>query len=56
MRRSTRTAFQKKIGVTLRFTLKILRKLLLAGIVRSFKGANGGYMLAKPPLKSVCTT
>ena len=39
----------EKIGVTLRFTLKILRKLLLAGIVRSFKGANGGYMLAKLP-------
>ena len=42
-------SLSEKIGVTLRFTLKILRKLLLAGIVRSFKGANGGYMLAKSP-------
>ncbi len=38
-----------QIGVTLRFTLKILRKLLLAGIVRSYKGKSGGYMLAKEP-------
>ena len=42
-------SLSEKIGVTLRFTLKILRKLLLAGIVRSFKGATGGYMLAKSP-------
>lgn len=39
----------EKIGVSLRFTLKILRKLLLAGIVRSYKGKSGGYMLAKEP-------
>jgi Rrf2 family protein len=39
----------EKIGVSLRFTLKILRKLLLAGIVRSYKGKSGGYMLAKMP-------
>lgn len=35
-------------GVTLRFALKILRKLSCAGIVTSQKGASGGYMLAKP--------
>jgi len=34
-------------GVTLRFALKILRKLTGAGIVASQKGASGGYMLAK---------
>lgn len=35
--------------VTLRFSLKILRKLVGAGIVRSYKGAQGGYELARPP-------
>ena len=39
----------ERIGVSLRFTLKILRKLLLAGIVRSYKGKSGGYMLAREP-------
>ena len=36
-------------GVTLRFALKILRKLVAEGIIRSFKGTSGGYELAKPP-------
>ena len=36
------------VGVSLRFTLKILRKLRLAGLLRSFKGAGGGYALARP--------
>ena len=36
-------------GVTLRFSLKILRKLVGAGIVKSFKGTQGGYELAKAP-------
>lgn len=36
-------------GVTPRFALKILRKLSQGGIVRSYKGAYGGYMLAAPP-------
>lgn len=30
-------------GVTLRFALKILRKLVASGILVSFKGASGGY-------------
>ena len=34
--------------VSPRFTLKIMRKLGAAGIVRSFKGAHGGYTLARP--------
>ena len=34
--------------VTLRFSLKILRKLAANGIVRSFKGTQGGYELARP--------
>ncbi len=36
-------------GITLRFTLKILRKLAADGIVSSQKGATGGYMLAASP-------
>lgn len=36
-------------GVTLRFTLKILRKLMQHHIVRSFQGVQGGYELARPP-------
>ena len=38
----------EKTGVTTRFSLKILRKLALAGIVKSYKGAKGGYELARP--------
>jgi Rrf2 family iron-sulfur cluster assembly transcriptional regulator len=38
-------------GVTLRFTLKILRELAHAGVVRSYKGAAGGYELAAAPEK-----
>lgn len=46
--------------VTLRFALKILRKLVASGIVKSFKGTQGGYELAKEPkdisLKDVIET
>lgn len=41
----------EKTLVTQRFTLKILHKLVNAGLVVSFKGAHGGYMLARPPEK-----
>lgn len=37
--------------VPLRFALKILRKLVSDGIVKSYKGAHGGYMLAREPDK-----
>ncbi len=37
-------------SVTLRFTLKILRKLIGAGFVMSFKGMKGGYILKKAPV------
>lgn len=47
-------------SVTLRFALKILRKLVANGIVKSFKGTYGGYELAKDPteisLKDVIET
>lgn len=39
----------KETGVTLRFSLKILRKLVDSGIIKSFKGAQGGYELARTP-------
>ena len=39
----------EQTGVTLRFTLKILRKLVGAGLVRSFKGTKGGYIIDKAP-------
>lgn len=38
----------EQTGVTPRFTLKILHRLVQAGIVRSFKGNKGGYILARP--------
>lgn len=37
----------EKTGVTQRFSLKILRNLVAADIVRSYKGAGGGYELAR---------
>ena len=38
-----------RTGVTAGFSLKILRKLAGAGIVRSFRGAKGGDILAREP-------
>ena len=38
----------EQTGVTQRFTLKILHRLVQGGIVKSFKGNKGGYILAKP--------
>ncbi len=35
--------------VSLRITLKIMRKLVAADLVHSFKGAHGGYVLAQEP-------
>ena len=47
----------QETAVTQRFTLKILHKLVLGGIVESYKGAKGGYRLKQKPsditLKSV---
>ena len=39
----------ERVSVPLRFSLKILRDLVREGMVCSFKGAKGGYTLAKPP-------
>ena len=38
----------EEINVSLRFSLKILGKLVQSGIVTSFKGNRGGYELARP--------
>ncbi len=38
----------ERAGVSLRFALKILRKLVFSGMIRSFKGLRGGYEVAKP--------
>ena len=48
-RRLDARSLSESTGVTLRFTLKILRKLTHAGIVKSFKGVTGGYELARLP-------
>lgn len=39
----------ERADVSLRFALKILRKLSLAGIITSKKGSSGGYYLQKNP-------
>lgn len=36
-------------GVSLRFALKILRNLVGSGLIRSFKGTQGGYELNRAP-------
>lgn len=45
----------EETGVTLRFSLKILRKLVSGGLVISYKGTKGGYELARSPAEiSLC--
>jgi Rrf2 family protein len=41
----------ERMRVSLRFSLKILRKLVASGIVKSYKGQRGGYELARSPEK-----
>ena len=43
------TEISEKTDVSVRFALKILRKLSMAGIAASKKGASGGYYLARKP-------
>jgi Rrf2 family protein len=40
-------SISEETKVPLRFALKILRKLVAGGIIVSFKGAHGGYSLAR---------
>ena len=44
--RNDAKTISENTDVTLRFSLKILRKLVSGGIVRSYKGASGGYEIA----------
>ena len=39
----------EKTQVPLRFALKILRKLVTDGLVKSYKGARGGYVIGRDP-------
>jgi Rrf2 family iron-sulfur cluster assembly transcriptional regulator len=48
-KRQDARSISEQINVTLRFTLKILRKLVQAKLVRSFKGVTGGYELIRDP-------
>lgn len=41
------SALAEASGVTVRFSLKILRKLVAAGLILSYKGAAGGYEIGK---------
>jgi len=45
--RESAAEIAERTTVSARFTLKILHKLVNGGIVRSYKGANGGYALAR---------
>lgn len=48
-RRLDAKTISDKTKVTVRFALKILRKLVAGGIVKSYKGTQGGYQLAGKP-------
>ncbi len=39
----------EKNDIPYRFTLKILRKMVQAGLIKSYRGVNGGYILNKKP-------
>jgi len=46
--RMSAQSISERVCVTLRFSLKILRKLMMNGIVKSYKGAQGGYEINRP--------
>lgn len=48
-RRMDAQTLSERTCVSLRFTLKIMRKLVTANIVKSYKGAHGGYTLTREP-------
>jgi len=47
--KTSASVISKETGVTVKFALKILHTLSVNGIVKSFKGKNGGYILNKKP-------
>ena len=42
-------SLSEKGNIPLRFLLKLTRKLTQSGIVKSFRGVNGGYAITKEP-------
>ncbi|MBV4418303.1 Rrf2 family transcriptional regulator [Clostridium tyrobutyricum] len=42
-------SISKDQGIPLRFLLKLLRKLTRHGIIKSYRGVNGGYSLNRMP-------
>lgn len=44
----TNAELNKQMNVSLSYLMKITRKLVVAGLIRSAHGVNGGYVLAKP--------
>jgi len=44
----TNAELNKLMDVSLSYLMKITRKLVVAGLIRSTHGVNGGYVLAKP--------
>lgn len=48
-RRIDAKSIAENTGVTLRFSLKILRKLVAGGIIKSYKGTHGGYEMDASP-------
>lgn len=44
-------ALSKQLDIPKSFLAKILQNLAKEGLLKSFKGATGGFMLAKPPNK-----
>lgn len=42
-------SISKDQGIPLRFLLKLLRKLTHSGIIKSYRGVNGGYSLNHTP-------
>ena len=44
---SSRT-LQSRVGSSMTYMQKLLRKLVVAGMIKSAPGANGGFVLAKP--------
>lgn len=44
----TNAELNRLMDVSLSYLMKITRKLVVAGLIRSSHGVNGGYVLAKP--------
>jgi Rrf2 family transcriptional regulator, iron-sulfur cluster assembly transcription factor len=45
--KSSAKTISREQGIPLRFLLKLLRKLTCSGIIKSYRGVNGGYALTE---------